>query len=96
MLSVLARRRRREVAIEAASTNMALNSFAQQDTVNLPKRSMWQGPTRQRYRGRLVRLGDDEHEEDDAQPLHRGSGGSTYTRKSARNTGSPKRGQVRG
>ena len=37
---------------------------------------------------RLVRLG--EMSEDDAQPLHRGSGGSTYTRESARNTGSPK------
>src|SRR5271157_873308 len=34
ILSVLARRRRREIAIEAASNNMALNSFAQQDTVN--------------------------------------------------------------
>ena len=32
-----------------------------------------------RYRGRLVRLG--EMSEDDAQPLHLGSGGSTYTRK---------------
>ena len=36
-------------------------------------------PTRQRYRGRLLRLG--EMSDDDAQPLHRGSGGSTYTRK---------------
>ena len=42
------------------------------------KRTMCR-PTRQRYRGRLVRLG--EMSEDDAQPLHRGSGGSTYTRK---------------
>ena len=37
------------------------------------------GPTRQRYRGRLLRLG--EMSDDDAQPLHRGSGGSTHTRK---------------
>jgi hypothetical protein len=36
-------------------------------------------PTRQRYRGRPLRLG--EMSDDDAQPLHRGSGGSTYTRK---------------
>ena len=28
--------------------------------------------------------------EDDAQSLHRGTGGSTYTMESARNTGSPK------
>ena len=36
-------------------------------------------PTRLRFRGRLIRLG--EMSEDDAQSLHRGSGGSTYTRK---------------
>ena len=31
--------------------------------------------------------------EDDAQSLHRGTGGSTYMKESVRNTGSPKRGQ---
>src|SRR5208337_4870070 len=36
-------------------------------------------PTRRRFRGRLTRLG--ETSEDDAQSLHRGGGGSTYTRK---------------
>ena len=41
------------------------------------KRTMCR-PTRQRYRGRLIRLGEMS---DDAQPLHRGSGGSMYTRK---------------
>ncbi len=44
-------------------------------------------PTRRRIRGRLLRLG--EKSEDDAQSLHRGSGGSTYMKESARNTGSP-------
>src|SRR5271168_5120849 len=44
----------------------------------ISKRTMCR-PTRQRYRGRLIRLG--EMSEDDAQSLHRGSGGSTYTRK---------------
>jgi hypothetical protein len=39
------------------------------------KRTMCR-PTRQRYRGRLIRLG--EVSEDDAQPL--GTGGSTHTR----------------
>ena len=43
-------------------------------------------PTRRRFRGRLIRLG--EMSEDDAQSLHRGSGGSTYTRK-AREHGKP-------
>src|SRR5271170_8207076 len=44
----------------------------------ISKRTMCR-PTRQRYRGRLIRLG--EMSDDYAQPLHRGSGGSTYTRK---------------
>jgi hypothetical protein len=43
-----------------------------------PKRSMCR-PTRLQLRGRLIRLG--EMSEDDAQLLHRGGGGSTYTRK---------------
>ena len=42
------------------------------------KRTMCR-PTRQPFRGRLTRLG--ETSEDYAQPLHRGSGGSMYTRK---------------
>src|SRR5271163_2664341 len=53
----------------------------------ISKRTMCR-PTRQRYRGRLLRLG--EMSDDDAQPLHRGSGGSTYMKESARNTGSPR------
>src|SRR5271165_3100345 len=48
-------------------------------------------PTRQRFRGRLVRLG--ETSEDYAQPLHRGSGGSTHTRKARATREAPKRGQ---
>ena len=43
-------------------------------------------PTRLQFRGRLIRLG--EMSEDDAQSLHRGTGGSTYTRK-ARATRKP-------
>ena len=44
-------------------------------------------PTRRPFRGRLIRLG--EMSEDDAQPLHRGSGGGTHMKESVRNTGSP-------
>ncbi len=44
-------------------------------------------PTRPQFRGRLKRLG--EMSEDDAQPLHRGTGGGAYMKESARNTGSP-------
>src|SRR6202166_3115605 len=57
----------------------------------ISKRTMCR-PTRLQFRGRLTRLG--EMSEDDAQPLHRGTGGSTYTRhvhkESVRNTGSPR------
>ena len=41
-----------------------------------------------KFRGRLIRLG--EMSEDDAQPPHRGTGGSTNTRERAQLTGSPK------
>src|ERR1700734_219724 len=58
----------------------------------ISKRTMCR-PTRQRYRGRLTRLG--EMSDEDAQPLHRGSGGSTYTRKARATREAPKRGQVR-
>ena len=50
------------------------------------KRTMCR-PTRRPYRGRLIRLG--EMSENDAQSLHRGTGGGTYMKESARNTGSP-------
>ena len=45
------------------------------------KRTMCR-PIRTWNRGRLTRLGDTS--EDDAHPLHRGSGGSMYTRKAVR------------
>ena len=44
-------------------------------------------PTRQPFRGRLIWFG--ELSEDDARPLHRGSGGSMYTRKARANQGKP-------
>ena len=56
----------------------------------ISKRTMCR-PTRQRYRGRLIRLG--EMSDDDAQPLHRGSGGSTYTRKAHATREAPERGR---
>ena len=54
------------------------------------KRSMCR-PTRQPYRGRLIRVGD--MSEDYAHPLHRGSGGSMYTRKAHATREAPRRGQ---
>src|SRR5208337_1691241 len=59
---------------DGASVRAATRVNAEQDS----KRSMCR-PTRLQLRGRLIRLG--EMSEDDAQPLHRGTGGSTYTRK---------------
>ena len=56
----------------------------------LSKRTMCR-PTRLQLRGRLIRLG--EMSEDDAQSLHRGTGGSTYTRKARATREAPKRGQ---
>src|SRR5580693_9907981 len=44
----------------------------------ISKRTM-RRPTRQPFRGRLIR--QDETSEEYAQPLHRGSGGGMYTRK---------------
>jgi hypothetical protein len=54
------------------------------------KRTMC-GPTRQPFRGRLIRLG--EMSEEYAQPLHRGSGGSMYTRKAYATREASRRGQ---
>ena len=54
------------------------------------RKGRWR-PTRLQFRGRLIRLG--EMSEDDAQSLHRGTGGSTYTRKARATREAPKRGQ---
>jgi hypothetical protein len=48
-------------------------------------------PTRRPFRGRLTRLG--EMSEEYAQPLHRGSGGSMYTRKAHATRETPMRDQ---
>ena len=54
------------------------------------KRTM-RRPTRQPFRGRLIRLGEVEQEY--AQLLHRGSGGSMYTRKAHATREAPMRDQ---
>src|SRR5712691_7615114 len=48
-------------------------------------------PTRQPFRGRLIRLG--ERANQDAQTLRRGSGGSMYTRKAYATREAPRRGR---
>src|SRR6267378_450665 len=56
----------------------------------ISKRTMCR-PTRQPFRGRLIRLG--EMSEEYAQLLHRGSGGSMYTRKAHATRETPTRDQ---
>src|SRR6516225_2384170 len=56
----------------------------------ISKRTMCR-PTRLPYRGRLIRLG--EMSEEDTQPLHRGIGGSMYTRKAQATREAPMRDQ---
>jgi len=71
---------------DGASVRAATRVNAEQTS----KRTMCR-PTRKWNRGRLKRLG--ETSEEYAQPLHRGSGGSTYTRKAHATREAPERGQ---
>ena len=71
---------------DSASVQAATRVNAEQAS----KRSMCR-PTRRPFRGRLPRLG--EMSEEYAQPLHRGSGGSMYTRKAHATREAPRRGQ---
>ena len=71
---------------DGASVRAAMRVNAEQAS----KRTMCR-PTRKWNRGRLKRLG--ETSEEYAQPLHRGSGGSTYTRKAHATREAPERGQ---
>ena len=71
---------------DCASVQAATRVNAEQAS----KRSMCR-PTRSPFRGRLIRLG--EMSEEYAQPLHRGSGGSMYTRKAHATREAPTRDQ---
>ena len=68
----------------------SVRAATQVNAAQASKRTMCR-PTRLQFRGRLIRLG--EMSEDDAQSLHRGTGGSTYTRKARATREAPKRGQ---
>jgi hypothetical protein len=71
---------------DCASVQAATRVNAEQSS----KRTMCR-PIRPWNRGRLTRLGDTS--EDYAQPLHRGSGGSMYTRKAHATREAPLRDQ---
>ena len=71
---------------DSASVQAATRVNAEQAS----KRTMCR-PTRPPYRGRLIRSG--EMSEDDAQPLHRGTGGGMDTRKAHATRETPLRDQ---
>jgi len=71
---------------DSASVQAATRVNAEQAS----KRTMCR-PTRQPFRGRLIWLG--WMSEEYVQPLHRGSGGSMYTRKAHATREAPRRGQ---
>ena len=71
---------------DSASVQAATRVNAEQAS----KRTM-RRPTRQPFRGRLIRR--DGMSETDAQSLRRGSGGSMYTRKAHATREAPERGQ---
>ena len=71
---------------DSASVQAATRVNAEQAS----KRTMCR-PTRRPFRGRLTRRG--EMSEDYTQLLHRGSGGSMYTRKAYATREAPRRGQ---
>src|ERR1700684_2923772 len=80
------------VASRVDGSDLMLRNRRSPPPHGISKRTMCR-PTRQRYRGRLLRLG--EMSDDDAQPLHRGSGGSTHKKKAHTTREAPERGQVR-
>src|SRR5712672_937327 len=61
------------------------------DTPSMPRKGRCAGRPGDPFRGRLTRLG--EMSEEYAQPLHRGSGGSMYTRKAHATREAPMRDQ---
>jgi hypothetical protein len=72
---------------DSASVQAATRVNAEQAS----QRTMCRPPTRLPYRGRLIRLGGVS--EAYSQPLHRGIGGSMYTRKAYATREAPRRGQ---
>ena len=78
------------VSVSRIGDSASVQAVTRVNAEQASKRTM-RRPTRQPFRGRLIRLG--EVGEEYTQPLRRGSGDSMYTRKSYATREAPKRGQ---
>ena len=78
------------VSVSRIGDSASVQAVTRVNAEQASKRTM-RRPTRQPFRGRLIRLG--EASEEYAQPLRRGSGDGMYTRKAYATREAPWRGQ---
>ena len=78
------------VSVSRIGDSASVQAVTRVNAEQASKRTM-RRPTRQPFRGRLIRLG--EVSEEYAQPLRRGSGDGMYTRKAYATREAPRRGQ---
>ena len=78
------------ISVSRIGDSVSVQAATRVNAEKASKRTMRRS-TRQPYRGRLIRLG--EMSKVYAQALHRGSGGSMYTRKTHETREAPRRGQ---
>ena len=78
------------ISVSRIGDSASVQAVTRVNVEQASKRTM-RRPTRRPFRGRLIRPG--EMSEDYAQLLHRGSGGSMYTRKAYATREAPRRGQ---
>ena len=78
------------ISVSRIGDSVSVQAATRVNAEQASKRTMCR-PTRYPIRGRLIQLG--EMSEEYAQPLHRGSGGSMYTRKAHATREAPLRDQ---
>src|SRR6266536_2501398 len=78
------------VSVSRIGDSASVQAVTRVNAEQASKRTM-RRPTRQPFRGRLIRLG--ERANQDTQPLRRGSGDSMYTRKAYATREAPRRGR---
>jgi hypothetical protein len=81
---------KRSISVSRIGDSASVQAATRVNAEQASKRTMCR-PTRLPYRGRLTRPG--WRSEDYAQSLHRGIGGSMYTRKARATREAPRRGQ---
>src|ERR1700737_1361169 len=79
------------ISVSRIGASASVQAVTRVNAEKAAKRTM-RRPTRQPFRGRLIRLG--EQSEEHAQPLRRGSGDSMNKRKAYATREAPKRGQI--